>query len=284
MRALAEYVMKGRAQAVVVAIVATTTVLFAWVGAAVVGLVILRHGIKEGLQVLLWALLPALVFASLGDTGPLATMLGTALLAAVLRESRSWPLTLFAAVVSGVITGLALLAFGQAYIEEILRMVGEFLTQLQNQAAKSDAKQAALALPTPAQILGLLGLGNALTVTLCLILARWWQALLYNPGGFRQEFHSLRLTPSLTVLLLVTGIALSSLGADYRSWALIFAVPLVFAGFALVHGLVAQKQLNGQWLGLFYAGWFIVDPLKILLLLVVVLDSWIDLRGRLVKS
>ena len=60
-------------------------------------------------------------------------------------------------------------------------------------------------------------------------------------------------------------------------------MPFVFAGFALVHGLVAQKQLNGQWLGLFYMAWFIIDPIKLLLLIVVIADSWVDLRGRLAK-
>ncbi|WP_019529781.1 hypothetical protein [Dasania marina] len=282
MRALAEFVMKGRWQAILVAVLASTTVLFTWVGAAVVALVILRQGFKEGFTVLLWALLPSIVMVVLGDTGPLATMLGTALLASVLRATTSWPLTLIAAVASGVLTGLALLAFGQAYIEEILRFVSELITQVQNQAAKG--QQVAISAPTVVQILGLLGLGNAITVTLCLILARWWQALLYNPGGFRQEFYSLRLTPPLTVLLLVAGIALSSLGADYRFWALICVVPFMFAGFALVHGLVAKKQMNGRWLGLFYIGWFILDPIKLLLLLVVVVDSWFDLRGRLGKA
>ena len=282
MRALAEYVMKGRAQAIVVAALASTTVLFAWVGAAVVALVILRQGTKEGFFVLLWALLPAIVMAGLGDTGPLTTMLGVAMLATVLRATTSWSLTLVAAVLSGVLTGLVLLAFGQAYIEEILRFVGEFITQMQNQAA--EGQQVNIPTPTASQILGLLGLGNAITTTLCLILARWWQALLYNPGGFREEFHKLRLTPPLTVLLLVAGIALSSLGADYRFWALIFAVPFIFAGFALVHGFAALKGLSGHWLAMFYFTWFVLDPLKALLLLVVVVDSWFDLRGRLASK
>ena len=283
MRALAEYVMRGRVQAIFVAALASTTVLFAWAGAAVVALVILRQGLKEGFNVLLWALLPSVVMAAIGDTGPLSTMLGTALMATVLRVTASWPLALMASAFSGVLTGLALMLFGQAYIEEILRMTGEFFAQMQNQAAQGQ-QQVTLPTPTAAQILGLLGLGNAITTSLCLILARWWQALLYNPGGFREEFHKLRLTPPMTVLLLVLGIALSSLGADYRFWALIFAVPFVFAGFALVHGFAALKGLSGHWLGMFYFTWFVLDPLKALLLLVVVVDSWFDLRGRLASK
>ncbi|MEZ5581549.1 MAG: hypothetical protein R3F37_01040 [Candidatus Competibacteraceae bacterium] len=35
---------------------------------------------------------------------------------------------------------------------------------------------------------------NGLASLLCgLLLGRWWQALLFNPGGFSREFHELRL-------------------------------------------------------------------------------------------
>ncbi len=81
MRALAEYVMRGRMQAVIVAAVATGSVLFAWIGAAVVALVTLRKGTNQGLYVLFWALLPAFIVAWGGDTGPLTTLLGVALAA-----------------------------------------------------------------------------------------------------------------------------------------------------------------------------------------------------------
>ncbi len=60
MRALAQYVMRGRMQAVIVAAVATGSVLFAWLGAAVVALVTLRKGTNQGLYVLFWALLPSI--------------------------------------------------------------------------------------------------------------------------------------------------------------------------------------------------------------------------------
>jgi hypothetical protein len=109
MRALAEYVMRGRAQAVLVAALATGTVLFAWIGAAVVALVTLRKGAGHGAYVLFWALLPAAMLAALGDPGPVTTLLGVMLLAVVLRASHSWSWSLVAAVLSGLLTGLLLL-------------------------------------------------------------------------------------------------------------------------------------------------------------------------------
>lgn len=282
MRALAEFVMRGKAQAIAIAMLAIATDIFAWAGASIVALVILRRGVKEGITVLLWSSLPAMVLAMWGDVSPLAGLLGTAAVAIVLRMTVSLPLALVAAVLSGVVTGLALSLFAKPYIEEVVRFIAELFTQLQNQAGAEAASY--LQAPNATQVLGFLGLGNTITVVTCLIIARWWQAMLYNPGGFRQEFHGLRLTPPLTVLLLVMGIAMSLLGPDYRFWAFIVVVPFVFAGFALVHSVVAQKQLSGHWLGFFYMVWLFLDPLKLLLVLVVIADSWIDIRGRIAKA
>ena len=41
-----------------------------------------------------------------------------------------------------------------------------------------------------------------LATVLKLFLARWWQARLYNPGGFQQAFHSLRLSPLILLSLM----------------------------------------------------------------------------------
>jgi hypothetical protein len=281
MRALAEYVMKGRAQAVIAAALATGTVLFAWVGAAVIALVTLRKGSGQGGYVLLWAMLPAVVMAAMGDTGPVTTLLGVMLAALALRSTSSWSWALVAAVISGLMTASLLLTFGRGYLEEILTLLGDTLAQL---ASKGGDSAIMPAQPSVQQVAGLLGLSNAFTVVMCLILARWWQALLYNPGGFSTEFQGLRLPPQLTVGLLIAGLVLSMLGADYRLWAVIFAVPFVFAGFALLHGLAAKKQLNSNWLKIFYISWLLFDPLKALLLIVAIVDSWLHIRGRMAQS
>ncbi|WP_101757887.1 hypothetical protein [Oceanicoccus sp. KOV_DT_Chl] len=283
MRGLAEYVMRGRSQAVIVSVIATGTVLFAWVGAAVLALVTLRQGPSQSSHVLLWAMLPAIVMAAMGDTGPVTTLLGVMLVSMVLRSTTSWSWALVAAVASGVVTAVVLLTFGRGYIDEILRLLVQVLEQLASQPNGDASKLAALT-PTALQVAGLLGLSNAFTVVMCLMLARWWQAQLYNPGGFRQEFHSLRLAPQLSIVLLVAGLALSSLGPDYRLWGAMVALPFVFAGFALVHGVAAQRQMNSSWLLFFYISWLLFDPLKGVLVVLAIVDSWIDIRGRLASK
>ena len=135
-------------------------------------------------------------------------------------------------------------------------------------------------MPGTAVIAGLLGLSNAFTVVMCLLLARWWQSMLYNPGGFKLEFHQLRMPPTLTILLVVAGLLVSAIGGDYRLWALIMIVPLGFAGLGLVHGLVEAKGKGSNILVLFYIALFLLHPLKIILIVAAVLDSWLDFRAR----
>ena len=282
MRALAEYVMKGRFQAVVAAVFATGTVFFAWVGAAVIALVTLRRGFSDGAYVLFWALLPASLLTYWGDIGPLVTVVGAMLVAVALRATASWSWALTIAVASGLLTSVLLMVFGQAYLEQIVNVFSQTLTQVASESQNPDIKM--FPVPSKPLIAGFLGLSNTFTVSICLVLARWWQAQLYNPGGFQAEFHQLRLAPQLTLLLVVAGAALTALGPDYRFWPLIFAVPLVFAGFALVHAVVAIKNVSSNWLVAFYLGWVILDPLKVLLLVVAVADSWLDIRRRVADS
>lgn len=271
--------MKGRFQAVVAAVFATGTVFFAWVGAAIIALVILRRGFYQGGYVLFWALLPGVLLCLWGDIGPLATLLGASLVAVVLRTTASWSWALMVASLSGVLTSVLLTVFGSVYLGQIVAILDETLAQVANQSAEQGAL--ALIVPSKAWVAGLLGMSNAFSVAVCLVLARWWQALLYNPGGFKEEFLKLRLAPQLSVTLLAAGVGVATMGPDYRFWALIFAVPLVFAGFALAHAIVAIRQMGSHWLVVFYICWLLLDPLKILLLLTTVADSWLDIRARI---
>jgi hypothetical protein len=90
MRALAEYVMRGRREATLVSTMAVVLPMFFWLGAAVVGLVTLRKGVREGAFVMLWALLPAAVVAYFGEIMPVAALLGITVVAGVLRLTVSW--------------------------------------------------------------------------------------------------------------------------------------------------------------------------------------------------
>ena len=178
MKGLAAFVMRGRLQALLVSVACAGSMLFCWISAAVLALVTLRKGVGDGAWLLLWALLPAgALVVVFGDSGPLTLLLGTMALAIVLRTTVNLPLAVLAGVAVGGVTGLTLVAFGGAFLEQIVAYFSEFLATLEQQLSEG-GQQVVLARPDAVQIAGMMGTGTAMGAILCLLLARYWQAAL----------------------------------------------------------------------------------------------------------
>ena len=63
------------------------------------------------------------------------------------------------------------------------------------------------------------------------------------------------------------------------------AVALIFAGIALVHGLIARKNMTKQWLVGFYLSVVLLFPtVLVLVVIAAALDSLIDFRSRVSSS
>jgi hypothetical protein len=281
MRVLAKYVMRGPLQAGGVAAVSTAVPLLFWIGAAVVSLVILRLGLSQGFNIALWALLPALGWSWFGqDPTALAVLLQVMLMASVLRTSGSWEKALLGGSFLAIVMGLLLPVIYPGLLDELVRTGVSFYEQYNAEVAKAlgDDLETVIRSTMTASMVGTY-LATGIGVTL---LARAWQAGLYNPGGFRKEFHALRLSPVVSVLCAVTMLAGLFLGSDAMLLAWITGTPLFLAGLALVHGVVGRKKLNGQWLVLFYIALALLGPtLMILLIVMAFVDSWLDIRGRI---
>ena len=229
-------------------------------------------------MVLLWAVLPALGWFVLGDLMPLMTLLGTVLLALILRGTGSWQFTLLASVGVGM---LALFGFSQQ--TEMFTLLETQFTQSAEQVINSPEFQGQLNIPGPERLHELMLMAfasSATAMTLALLmLARSWQAKLYNPGGFREEFHALRLDWRLSSVLFVLYL-LSDLGVPVLlQMKLLFVLPLMIAGVALVHGLVGRRKLPVSILVIFYS--VMVFPAMLQLVgLAALADSWFDFRSK----
>lgn len=276
MRALAEYAMRGRRQAVLAAFLSGLIPLVNTVlSPALVGLIILRHGWQEGLKVLVWAVLPAIAWAVIGDFAHIVVLLGVSALAVVLRETGSWQLTLLASMLVGVFAEL-MLKLNPAFVEALQQQ----LTVMMN-SAEMQAQMGGQEIPDMGILLSSLFGVMSMTLSLTLLmLARWWQAQLYNPGGFGREFRQLRLSYKTSSVLLLMFL-LASVGTPVlQGWIMYFLLPLFFAGLALVHGVVEIRQIPRFWLIMFYL--LLLSPMLVqLVTLAAVIDSWYDFRARL---
>ncbi|MAY43013.1 MULTISPECIES: hypothetical protein [unclassified Neptuniibacter] len=279
MRALAELVMKGRKQAAFVAVIAALLPLLYWVSAAVIALVALRKGPQDGAGVLVWAVLPAGAWAYSGDPTPLAVMVGVFILAVALRQAANWSTVLMVALPVGALAGVGLGLALEGLLGQVIEATEKFLLQSASQSTESitlDKEHLKLLL------LGGLASVHTAIMLLCLILARSWQSGLYNPGGFQKEFHQLRLPLKYTGVLIGV-LALSSLlDLSFMRWLPLMLLPWIFAGFALVHGSLAKRDLGRSWLIVFYLSVVLMGPYVItLLVFAAVIDSLVDIRARI---
>lgn len=292
MRPLAEFVMRGRKQALLAALLATGTSYFYWIGAAVIALVTLRRGLRQGALILAWALLPALAQTLwLHDTMPLASIISITLAAAALRFSVKWEWALLVITACCYLYAALLAWLGGDVLTPFIEVSNELLQNLR--AAFSEQGSAApqwLVNLTADKVFvaGMFGGLHGMMTMVSLLLARHWQSALYNPGGFGTEFRALRFAPAQTLLLLgaMTACWLLESGGikNVTTWAAFASLPLLVAGIALVHGVAAIKNWKTGWLIVFHVLWIVSDQIKVLLVLFAAADSWLGVRERLARS
>ncbi len=279
MRALAEFIMAGRFRAGLVAVLGNFLPLLS---PAAVGLVVLRQGLTEGGLVLLWAILPLAILVSSGNMNvamvwaSIFSVFVVLIGASVLTQTKAWTTALKAMVGSSVVAGLAMMLLLPADLSAMRVALTEMFSQLQQKNATFVFE------PSDLFVAGLLGWVIVLTAVAALLLARWWQSLLYNPGGFRVEFHALRFERLGATLLFAGLMGCYLLGQEYVAWGNLLGLPLLLSGIALVHHTVAFTQIGTRWLVVFYMGLvLLLGPLSSVLVGLGFLDSIMDFRSRL---
>lgn len=283
MRGLAEFIMRGRWQALAVAVLGSVLVVAAPISAAAIALVTMAQGSRDGTWVALWSLLPALLLGWVsGDYGTGFLLLSVFVGALVLAQTLSLSLALLAIVPVSAVGGVLLLAFNSAFLEAMLAMLDTFIAALQAESPESGESLSALR-PTVTQVAGLMATGNALMASLSLLLGRYWQAVLFKPGAFGEEFRAFKLPSVLTALLVLLAMLGALNGGEVAAWSALAGIPVTLAGFALFHHIAKRQQLGGAVLTVGYALWIIVDGLKVGVLLAVLLDAFLDL-GRRARS
>ena len=278
MRGLAEFVMRGRWQALAVAVTGSVLVVAAPFSAAAVALVTMGRGVRDGTWVVLWALLPALILGWVsGDYGNGWLLLSVFVAAAVLAQTVSMSLALLAVVPVSALGGLVLLTFNAGFLDMLLTLFDAWIGALQ-----AGDNPLEMVRPTMGQVAGLMAVGNALMVSLCVLLGRYWQSELYKPGAFGEEFRALKLPSVWVVVLVVVTVVGAMSSGEWAAWSALAGIPITVCGFALLHSIARDRKLGGGFLTVSYILWAFVDVLKVGVLVAVLLDAFIDL-GRRVK-
>ena len=294
MISLARFILKGPSQAsLVAAAMAILGMLFmpaAWLSAAAIALVVLVQGVRPGTQVMVYALLGACAFAWLIFAAPqlafyfvLFAWLPVWLPAVVLRQTVSLANSLLTVTALAMIAVLFMYLAFPGFSELFRPAFDEFVSRLAEQYQDTiNLQQIQQAKELVLQLLpGLLASSMLFGAIVSLVLARWWQAVLYNPGGFGEEFRSVRLGKvSAGIAAAITVLAVAA-GSDVLN-ALVMVVFTLYLvqGSSILHALSNGMQWNTFWLVMIYGLVFMIPHMVVLLVLAGLVDAFVDIRKR----
>jgi hypothetical protein len=293
MRSLAAYVMRGRIEAILVvaglALLSLLLPLVSLLSTASLALVALRKGAKESAWVLAVSALLTGGVGALATGGVLRSVAYGLLLwvpvwpiALLLRTGGRLNLALEAAAALGGlgVAGVYWLTPDPAAMwKETLQ--GLVAPMLERAPPGFDAAMAERGIEFFSYMSGVAAFGSVTGLILGLLLARWQQAALFNPGGFRAEFLALSLHPRVVyagLACLAAALAGSGKVAEF-AWNLNapFLALFLVSGFAILHALLAGK---GFWLTGFYLGLLFIPQLLLPIALLGVTDVWLHWRAR----
>ncbi|MBF0219772.1 MAG: DUF2232 domain-containing protein [Gammaproteobacteria bacterium] len=295
MQFLASYVMRGRMQAIlVITVTALLSLIFfplSYLSSAAVALVALRNGYRSCVEVMVGAtvatsLLSLLLVGSLttGAGFVLVLWLPVALLALHLGFTANMAMNLLRAALAAA---AVVVAFYLLLDDPVFWWRDLLLGILNEIADNGHAELSALLLPgldDLASVMSGLVAVAALMQWLCgLYLARWWQAELYNPGGFGRDFRQLRLgrpmIAATLLLLLLAMVEMTTLSQIAEELLLVAVAVVTLQGLAVVHGVAFNLEANRFWLaGLYLLLIFALPQMVIVLAMFGVVDNWFDFR------
>ncbi|PVV12396.1 MAG: hypothetical protein B6D77_05485 [gamma proteobacterium symbiont of Ctena orbiculata] len=296
MKALASFVMRGPSQSAM----ATTALtmlslifpLIGIVGSACVGLVFLRQGASAGIKTLLLSTLAIALLMVVIVSNPLPAVgvllvlwMPIAMLGMALRNTKSLALTTQLAIGFGLLVVLIqymVLSEPALFWQEYLQPLGKrFVDSGLLDQSQGDQLVAQLSVV----MCGAVSVVYMLQLTASLYLARWWQARLYNPGGFSKEFHQLRVhwmvgavgALALSLLLMPAG----NVPALLNCVGAVFLGVLFLQGLAVAHGVFEGMKSAQLWLVLVYIMLIMFMPQMVMVLTSIgLMDVWINFRAR----
>ncbi len=293
MLGIANYVMKGPMQALIaVVLFSALSVFLAPFGilvGAIIALVTLRISVAEGVKTLVWGVVSILSITYLVSGSYFPALISIVeytlpvfLMAVVLRKTQSLASALqFAMILVGSLLVIFHLMIADPtqwwmsqFNEHVVPLLQESKVEYSLEVIKSMADMVTMLLAVFIIILWFS----------ILVVARWWQSELYNPGGFKADFYDLALPISvayMAILLAIVGLINGTEPGLVYDLSGVLITGLMFQGLAIAHKTVAFNQMSVGWLVALYALLFFLPQVMLILATIGLVDIWIDFRSRL---
>ena len=290
---MAGFIMAGRMQAAIFVIVSTLVSLMLppmiIFSNAAIALITLRKGWQQGLIYSLIATVTLIIISGFlkqnvasGLFAGLVTWLPILFFASVLAITQSWSKTLqliLLIALLGVLFFHLLQPDASAFWLKIMEPMKPLLESNYQVAGADFDKNIELA---SKWLTSTFAAALALLTVISLMMARNWQSLLYNPGGFGEEFRQIRLgKPAATGLLIGMAIAVFTNNQLITELIIVGLAIFMFQGLSLIHGIVNIRGLSGGWLiALYVLMLLLLIQMTVLLATLGVIDNFVDFRQK----
>lgn len=261
-------------------------------GSLIAVLVTLRKGAFEGSLIFIAVLAANTLYlfgkSVSGQALLIATLMAvlvnvlTCLFAVILERTHRWSLV----IESGALLGIAAVFVLHLFFPDIgswwADLLTKFIKQIRNSNVLMNIPEAQLpqmALQMSHFMSGFCIVFFFASAWLQVLMGRWWQAVVYNPGGLRSELYNIRFSRFAGILLVVPLILL----AIWQSFAIdclpVIIVALTVAGLSLMHALVAKLKRGWFILVLVYVSFLLTFPLgAVIIAIFALLDVLVDFR------
>ncbi len=293
MRALGNYMLLGRLQAVIVISLSTIAAMFVppfsfLLSGVPAGLIILRKRSVYAIQILLICLFVVVLLAALAGVNPqtgfvfaLGVWVPVYLCCSVLRQTQSQG---WVVLVAGVVAAAYIMML-HWLVADVPAWWQKWIELWVNTMPEDSGEQYLNVLVQVAPIMNAV-IASTITIGLITItlLSRWWQSLLFNPGGFRIEFYALRLPSEVIFLLLAGIISLYISGWQRGSAGLDILTVVIFMyllqGLAAVHRIVNTKKIPKICLFVMYFLLIFMPHAILLVACLGLVDWWINQQPK----
>lgn len=294
---LASFCMKGKLQASLLAatflVLALIFPLSAWLSSAFIALVFLRKGLATGLQVVLIAGIGACILSWFALGTPQVVILPIVLfwipviiVSDVLHRTVTIAHGLLSAGIIGFIVVLGIFSWYNGdpsviwiQIFDEMKLGAELPGQISIKPADADEFLAMMAKLMTVTFAGMI----VISAIISLLLARFWQATLYNPGGFGNEFRALKFGQAPAIAAIIIGILTMLVPSDLLlALSIIVLFTFMFQGLSIFHYLLLQRSMSKGWLyGLYILMLILLPQMALLLSTIGVSDAWLDWREKI---